>query len=93
MLPRLSFLRFVVSRLVPASLSTVTGLLPMLDVGEGVVIGDAMLLPVRIKLDRPRVPPASNTLPYWSLWSRKPSNPDAIASGVEAMMVQWRGTD
>ncbi len=83
----------VVSRLVPASLATITGLLPMLDVGEGVVIGDALLLPLRIKLDRPRVPPASATLPYWSMWSRKPSSIDAIAGGVESLVTQWRGTE
>jgi uncharacterized protein len=83
----------LVARLVPASLSTVASLLPMLDVGEGVVIGDALTLPVRIKLDRPRVPPASSTLPYWSLWSRKPSSLDAIAAGVGALQTQWRGED
>jgi hypothetical protein len=83
----------VVARLVPASLSTVTGVLPMLDVGEGVLIGDALTLPVRIKLDRPRLPPASSTLPYWSLWSRKPSSVDAIAAGVEALQSQWRGLE
>jgi uncharacterized protein len=83
----------VVSRLVPASLSTVTRLLPMLDVGEAILIGDALLLPLRIKLDPPRVAPASATLAYWSLWSRKPSSVDAIAAGVEALQTQWRGID
>ncbi len=83
----------VVSRLVPGSMASVAGLLPMLDVGEGIVLGDALLLPVRIRLDRPRVPPASSTLPYWSLWSRKPSSADAIAAGVEALQTQWRGVE
>jgi DNA helicase HerA-like ATPase len=83
----------VVSRLLPSSLTSVTGMLPMLDVGESLVIGDAVLLPMRIKLDRPRVAPASATFPYWSMWSRKASSPDAIAGGVESLVTQWRGNE
>jgi hypothetical protein len=83
----------LIRHLVPGALSSVASLLPMLDVGEAVVIGDALLLPVRIKLDRPAVAPASSTLPYWSLWSSKSSNPDAIAAGVRALRDQWRGNE
>jgi len=81
----------VIEHLVSATLATITGVLPMLDVGETVLIGDAILLPTRIKLDAPQIKPASVTMPYWSLWSRKPSSLDAIANGVEAMRNQWRG--
>jgi uncharacterized protein len=81
----------VIEHLVSATLSTITGVLPMLDVGETVVIGDAILLPLRIKLDAPILKPASVTMPYWTMWSEKPSSNDAIAAGVEAMRNQWRG--
>jgi hypothetical protein len=81
----------VISHLVSATLSNLTAVLPMLDVGEAVLIGDAILLPLRIKLDTPRLKPASVTMPYWKMWSLKPSSPDAIEAGVEAMRNQWRG--
>ena len=44
----------VIRHLVSATLSSLTGVLPMLDVGETVLIGDAILLPMRIKLDTPQ---------------------------------------
>jgi hypothetical protein len=81
----------VVSRVVPGTLTAVTGLLPLLDVGETIVVGDALLLPLRIRLDAPDRRPASATLPYWSMWSTQASSYDAISAGVEALRHQWRG--
>lgn len=83
----------VVSRLVSGALAGVSSMLPMLDVGEALVIGDAMLLPVRVKIDAPTVTPDSATLPYWSLWATKSSDPQGIAAGVEALRNQWRGAE
>ncbi len=45
----------------PDTLSGVNGMLPALDVGEAVVIGDALRLPSLAKLDPPQVKPASAT--------------------------------
>ena len=70
----------VIRHLVSATLSSLTAVLPMLDVGESVVIGDAMLLPVRIRLDAPALKPASVTMPYWKMWSHKASSSEAIDS-------------
>ena len=81
----------VIESLLPGSMSGMTGVLPMLDVGEAIMIGDAVLLPVRIKLDAPIAKPASVTLPYWQMWSTKPSSDEAIADGVAALRNQWRG--
>ena len=81
----------VIKHLVSATLSSLTGVLPMLDVGETVVIGDAILLPMRIKLDAPEMKPASVTMPYWKWWSERASSTAAISVGVEAMRNQWRG--
>lgn len=81
----------VVSRVVPGTLTAITGLLPLLDVGEAIVVGDALLLPLRVKLDAPERQPASATLPYWSMWSTQASSYDAISAGVEALRQQWRG--
>ena len=81
----------VIAHMVPSGIAGIRGILPMLDVGECMIIGDALLLPVRIKLDRPLVAPDSATMPYWSLWSTKSSSYDAIAGGVEALRNQSRG--
>ena len=83
----------LIVQLVPGAFAGVAALLPMLDVGEAVVLGDALLLPVRIKLDPPASRPDSRTIPYWSEWSQKPSSRDAIVTGVGAMRRQWRGTE
>jgi DNA helicase HerA-like ATPase len=82
--------RTMVERLIPETLAGVTSLLPVLDVGEAVVIGDALLLPTRVRLDRPAVAPASGTQPYWTLWAERSSSPEAIEAGAEALRNQFR---
>ena len=68
----------------------VKGVLPVLDVGEAVVIGDALPLTSRVQFDGPEVQPSSATQPYWSLWSSQPSSRSAIDGGVEALRNQLR---
>ncbi len=80
-------------QLVPGAFAGVAAVLPTLDVGEAVVIGDAIPLPVRIKLERATHGPDSRTIPYWSLWTHQPSAPDAIAAGVAALCAQSRYLD
>ena len=82
--------RAMIERLIPEALSGVAGVLPALEPGEAVVIGDALLLPTRVKLDPPSHPPASATQRYWSLWTEQPSSQEAIAAGVEALRNQLR---
>jgi DNA helicase HerA-like ATPase len=83
----------VIRHLVSGAVAGLTSTLPMLDVGEAIVIGDAILLPVRIKLDPPTLKPASVTMPYWTMWATKASSTEAIHAGVEALRNQWRGDD
>ncbi len=80
-------------QLVPGAFAGVAAVLPTLDVGEAVVVGDAIPLPVRIKLDRATHGPDSRTIPYWSLWTNQPSCPDAIAAGVASLCAQSRHLD
>jgi uncharacterized protein len=82
--------RTMIERLIPERLSAITGILPGLDVGEAVLIGDALLLPTRIKLDPPMIAPDSATQPYWTMWAHQPSKPAAIAAGGEALRYQFR---
>jgi hypothetical protein len=77
-------------QLVPGAFAGVAAVLPTLDVGEAVVVGDAVPLPVRIKLDRATFGPDSRTIPYWSLWTNQPSSSEAIVTGVAALRAQSR---
>jgi DNA helicase HerA-like ATPase len=79
-------------QLVPGAFAGVAAVLPTLDVGEAVVIGDAVPMPVRIKLDRATFGPDSRTIPYWSLWANQVPSPDAVVTGVAALRRQSRYT-
>lgn len=81
----------VVRRLMPDSMAGLTEILPLLDVGEALVLGDSVLLPTRIKLDIPKIKPLSATLNFWSDWGSRPSDANSIQEAVEAMRRQTRG--
>jgi hypothetical protein len=80
----------VVHKMMPDSLSSLTSILPILDTGEAIVLGDAVLLPSRIKLSRPKLEPASATKDFWQDWSSKESKSDSIAFAVESLRRQSR---
>ena len=61
----------VVRRLMPDSLAGILDGLPLLDTGEAVLLGDAILLPARIKLKRPNITPLSATREFWREWGEK----------------------
>lgn len=83
----------VVRRLVPESLSSLTDTLPLLDTGEAILLGDAVLLPSRIKLDIPSVKPSSATRDFWTDWGAIQPDPDAIDSAVEVLRKQTRTSE
>lgn len=71
----------VIRRLLPESLGSFGDLLPILDTGEALVLGDATLLPTRIRIAKPDNPPNSATVPFWQRWSEsdgKMSVPSAV---------------
>ena len=51
----------VVEGFISQNVSGIVGMLPSLEPGEAMLIGDALLLPTRMRLDPPHVPPASST--------------------------------
>jgi hypothetical protein len=61
-----------------------------LDVGEALVLGDAVVLPTRIQIDPPRIKPDSATRQFWTEWAGTEAPSTAIAVGVEAMRRQSR---
>jgi len=80
----------VVKKLMPDSMAGLAEILPLLDVGEALLLGDAVLLPTRIRLDKPSVHPKSGTRDFWREWgNRKPSR-EAIQEAVETLRRQTR---
>jgi DNA helicase HerA-like ATPase len=60
------------------NLTVFADILPTLDVGEAIVLGDAVLLPSRIMLDMPNEEnrPLSSTINFWSEWNEKNKKTD-----------------
>ena len=82
----------VVKRLLPDSLGGFTDLLPVLDTGEALVVGDASLLPSRIRIKEPAAQPSSNTVEFWDRWSED-KKVEAIAEAVQAWRRQSLAAD
>ena len=80
----------VVRRLMPDSLAGVVDGLPLLDTGEAFLLGDAILLPARIKLKLPTIEPLSQTRNFWQEWGEKAPDPKAVQLAVETLRRQSR---
>jgi DNA helicase HerA-like ATPase len=80
----------VVRRLMPDSLAGVLDGLPLLDTGEALLLGDAILLPARIKLKFPTIEPLSQTRNFWQEWGEQAPDPAAVAAAVETLRRQSR---
>ncbi len=78
-----------VKKLMPESLEGLMDTLPILDIGEALVVGDAVLLPSRIRIHPPTEKPLSATIDFWDEWMKKPDTPD-FARAVENMRRQNR---
>ena len=80
----------VVRRLIPDSLAGVLDGLPLLDTGEALLLGDAILLPARIKLKLPTIEPLSQTRNFWQEWGEIAPDSAAVAVAVETLRQQSR---
>lgn len=75
----------VIKRLLPDSLGGFSDILPTLDTGEALVVGDASLLPSRIRIDEPKNKPNSGTVNFWDEW-QAPVNDKRLSIAVD----NWR---
>lgn len=79
----------VIRRLFPDSFGDFADLLPILDIGEGLIVGDACLLPSRVKIDEPEIRPDSVTVDFWDEWSRVKEGKDkGIKDALESLRKQ-----
>ena len=80
-----------VKNMMPESMTSFMEMLPVLDIGEALVVGDAVLLPSRIHINKPDEPPLSATIDFWTEWSRKSVSPNWVLA-AENMRRQRRKT-
>lgn len=81
----------VIKKLMPDSLAGLTSILPLLETGEALILGDSVLLPTRIKLDPPKIAPDSATRDFWKEWDSLQPDKTAIITAVENLRSQTRG--
>ena len=79
----------VIKRLLPDNLTGLTEVLPILDIGEALIVGDASLLPTRVLISEPTIKPDSATIKFWKEWSNKEAKQD-IESAVIGLRKQSR---
>lgn len=82
-----------VKSVMPDSMAGIADILPLLDIGEAIVLGDSILLPSRIKLDKPKATPLSLTRNFWREWANASSDPEAIRAGVENLRRQSKSVE
>ena len=75
----------MIKRLLPDSLGGFGDLLPVLDIGEALVVGDASLLPTRVRVAEPKCKPNSATVDFWDRWSE-----GEPVSATERAVHAWR---
>lgn len=76
----------VIKRLLPDNLGNIADNLSLLDIAEAIVVGDAILLPSRIKIDQPTITPSSQTVKFWQKWNEKDLHQDlkvAVANMIK----------
>jgi DNA helicase HerA-like ATPase len=77
----------VIKKLFPDNLAGLTDVLPILDIGEALIVGDASLLPTRVIIDEPKLKPESATIKFWKEWSNEKAAQD-IPSAVSSLRLQ-----
>ncbi len=79
----------VIKKLFPDNLGDFSELLPILDIGESLIVGDASLLPSRVKIDKPKIQPSSATINFWDEWNKEKTE-KGIEQAVEALRKQQK---
>jgi len=75
----------VIKKLLPDSLGSFSDILPTLDTGEALIVGDASLLPSRIRVDEPLVKPNGGTVDFWTDWQGPVKE-----KRIDTAILNWR---
>jgi len=79
----------VIKKLLPDNLAGLTDVLPILDIGEALIVGDASLLPTRVTISEPGIKPQSATIKFWKEWSNDDAE-QAIEKAVSGLRRQTK---
>ena len=79
-----------VRNLLPDTMKGISDILPILDTGEALLIGDAVMLPTRIRLDKPIIAPTSATMDFWVEWQKQSASPEVMAAAISNLRRQSR---
>ena len=60
-----------ITRLLPDTLGNMTSKLPSLQSGEALLLGEAIIMPLFVKINRCNPEPSSNDIPYFELWKKE----------------------
>jgi energy-coupling factor transporter ATP-binding protein EcfA2 len=73
-----------VKKLLPDTLGTLIDTMPSLKQGEALLVGESIILPSIVQIDRCKSEPSSNDIPYWELWKEEWKDLD-----VEQIKNEW----
>jgi len=73
-----------VKRLLPDTLGNFTEKLPSLQAGEALLIGESVVFPSIVKIDKCDLQPSSNDIPYWELWKNEWKDAD-----INKIKTEW----
>jgi len=74
-----------VRKLLPDSLGGIIDILPSLHQGDALLVGDSIVLPSIVTIDRCEPEPSSSDIPYWSLWKEEWKD-----VAFEAICQKWK---
>ena len=73
-----------VKKLLPDTLGNIIDELPTLRAGEALLLGESMVLPSIVQIEKCDLAPSSNDIPYWQLWKEEWKNLD-----FEELKKEW----
>ena len=73
-----------VKKLLPDSLGSLIEKMPSLKQGEALLIGESVILPSIVQIDRCKNEPSSNDIPYWELWKEEWKDMD-----IDKIKEEW----
>lgn len=73
-----------VKKLLPDTLGTLIDKMPSLKQGEALLVGESIILPSIVQIDRCSPEPSSNDIPFWELWKDEWKN-----MNIEEIKKEW----
>lgn len=73
-----------VKKLLPDSLGTLIDKMVSFRQGEALLVGESIVLPSIVQIDKCDPAPSSNDIPYWELWKEEWKDMD-----IEAIKAEW----